>query len=220
MDNVIIKLKAALLARDIAEERALERITSTTDEPSEKFYDELDKRKDELLARTARRTSLIRVAIIAAIIISLTAVVAVAARGNIVDFFDELLEDHLKIGYDRDDDREEIPAHKLPSLIPDGYTLTQNRVMASNLYYTWKNGDLEIVFISTVGGDGFIHISTDGDAYGEVEIGKYKGYYALDGGIYSMSWFDDDRDYMLSVPESLGLEGMMAIAESLVEVEV
>ena len=220
MDNVIIKLKAALLARDIAEERALERITSTTDEPSDKFYEELDKRKDELLARTARRTSLIRVAIIAAIIISLTAVVAVAARGNIVDFFEELFEDHLKIGYDRDDDREEIPAHKLPSLIPDGYTLTQNRVMASNLYYTWKNGDLEIVFISTVGGDGSIHISTDGDAYGEVEIGEYKGYYSLNGGVYNVSWFDDDRNYMLSVPESLGLEGMMAIAESLVEVEV
>ena len=220
MDNVIIKLKAALLARDIAEERALERITSTTDEPSEKFYDELDKRKDELLARTARRTSLIRVAIIAAIIISLTAVVAVAARGNIVDFFEELLEDHLKIGYDRDDNREEAPAHKLPSLIPDGYTLTSEKVTTSILHYIWRNGDLEIIFISSIGGDGSFHIDTEGDAYDEVEIGKYKGYYSLNRGIYGLYWFDDYRNYMLSVPESLGLNGLMAIAESLVEVEV
>lgn len=213
MDNAINKIKKALLVYDMAEQRAIDRIVLAADEPSTSFYEELDRRKNEIFERKAKHTSLLRVAIIAAIIISLTAVVAVATRGKIVEFFVELWEDHLEINYDRDDDVELAP-QKSPAVIPDGYTLDEERVIGNGLYCRWTNGDLEIVFMSVVGGDGSLNINTEGDEYGEVKIGEYNGYYSLNYGVYSISWFDEDRNYTLSVPESIGLEEGVRIAES------
>lgn len=216
MDNAINKIKKALLVYDMAEQRAIDRIVLAADEPSTSFYEELDRRKNEIFERKAKHTSLLRVAIIAAIIISLTAVVAVATRGKIVDFFVELWEDHLEINYDRDDDNDdvELAPQKSPAVIPDGYTLDEERVIGNGLYCRWTNGDLEIVFMSVVGGDGSLNINTEGDEYGEVKIGEYKGYYSLNYGVYSISWFDEDRNYTLSVPEGIGLEEGVRIAES------
>ena len=203
-------LKIALLNVEREELRLLD---SLPDENYE-FSDEHKSRMKRMVDKYDRsnKTMPKRLSIIlVAAILTITLIMSISAiRISVVNFFVEIYESFISIFVDSDatDDTAKIQEIYTPKYIPEQYNISKNFSDDYNMQTTLKNevDNSEIIINQRKLSSLQSYIDFENSDYTEKMIDQQKVYYMIRNNTFMVIWCNEQYFFMLSCPETLGLE--------------
>lgn len=203
-------LKIALLNVEREELRLLDSL------PNEnyKFSDEHKARMKRMVSKYehSNKTMPKRLSIIlVAAILVITLIMSISAiRIPVVNFIVEIYENFISIFVDSDDNNHTAKIQEIytPQYVPEHYHKIKSFSDEYNLQTTWvhENNDKKIFMSQNALNTSQSFIDFENSDYTEHLINNQKIYYTLRNDIITIIWTNEEYLFMLSCPETLGLE--------------
>lgn len=212
-------LKKALLDSTLKEIKAIEEAyypTIETDiEYDRKIYNEINKSHTKINRRN------IRIAILAAILVTLTMIMSISAiRTLIVDFVVSVYEKFVCLSIDEEeyDYPQTIEKVYRPTYIPINYSKVDVKFKTLYVKTKYEDSNNTIKFYQYVISRKNVSFDNEYSDYTPKYINNQKVYYTIKEDKYTVKWIMNDYSFVLSCPESLGWDEIEKIILSIEEV--
>ena len=204
-------MKKALLITEEREEKSLNLFLEGIARPEDSYFVKVENSKNEVVKWEAKRLSrrkAIAIAIIAAIMLTLTA--CVIYREEIKGFFVEVFDKSLKLSSTDDANSLEIKEYA-PAYMPKDYYLTNESYYSDRIQKSWSNGNSKIILRQTIKNSNTLTVDTEDDSYIFRTLDDLQLHCVQRNSIYVITWCMDDYVFTLRCPDELSWEEIEAI---------